>query len=87
MVKKALKEDRIIPVFQKIEKKEGITYECLVRIKEGNNLISPAVFLNIIKPTPYYFQLTKRMIEKSFKIFKDRTESISINFWKACAKI
>jgi diguanylate cyclase (GGDEF)-like protein len=80
MVKKALKEDRIIPVFQKIEKKEGITYECLVRIKEGNNLISPAVFLNIIKPTPYYFQLTKRMIEKSFKIFKDRTESISINF-------
>ena len=79
-VKRAIKEDRIIPVFQKIKKEEGDSYECLVRMKEGDNLISPYFFLNAIEKTSYYFEITKIMIDKSFKIFKDRKESISLNF-------
>lgn len=80
MVKKAIEEDRIIPVFQKIKKENNDTYECLVRIKQENKLISPFVFLEIIKPTSYYYEITKIMIEKSFKIFQNKDEMISLNF-------
>ena len=80
MVKLALKEDRIVPVFQKIQKKESVSFECLVRLKEGNKLIPPYYFLSVIEPTHYYFEITKIMIEKSFKIFSKRKENVSLNF-------
>jgi len=80
MVKKALLEDRIIPVFQKIEKYEKHkTYECLVRIKENDTLIVPFVFLDAIKRTKYYIELTKVMIKKSFEKFKGTDTHFSIN--------
>ncbi|NPA55363.1 MAG: EAL domain-containing protein [Epsilonproteobacteria bacterium] len=79
-VKMALEEDRIIPVFQKIVKKDSTSYECLVRMREGDKLISPFFFLKAVEHTKYYFDITKTMIEKSFKIFSHRTETISINF-------
>jgi len=80
MVKKALAEDRIIPVFQKIEKYQKYnTYECLVRIKDGEKLISPFVFLDAIKRTRYYIELTKVMIEKSFKKFQGTDTCFSVN--------
>jgi len=80
MVKRALKEDRIVPVFQKIQKKDSVSFECLVRIKEGNKLIPPFYFLSVIEPTHYYFEITRIMIEKSFKIFSKRSENVSLNF-------
>ncbi len=80
MVKRALKEDRVVPVFQKIQKKESVSFECLVRIKEENKLIPPFYFLSVIEPTHYYFEITKIMIEKSFKIFSKRSENVSLNF-------
>jgi diguanylate cyclase (GGDEF)-like protein len=80
MVKQALKEDRIVPVFQKIQKKNSVSYECLVRLKEGDRLIPPYYFLKIIEPTHYYFDITKTMIEKSFRIFSKRNENVSLNF-------
>jgi diguanylate cyclase (GGDEF)-like protein len=80
LVKDAIKEDRVFPVFQKIEKKKP-SYEALVRIRDKDgNLISPYYFLPAIKPTSYYFEITKIMIEKSFKIFSLRDEDVSINF-------
>ena len=78
MVKKALQEDRVIPVFQRIKKDED-SFECLVRIKEKDKLISPFFFLDTIKNTKYYFDITKVMIYKSFEYFKNRKESFSIN--------
>jgi len=80
MVKKALAEDRVIPVFQKIEKNDEDSYECLVRIKDGDKLISPFFFLDTIKHTNYYLEITKTMIDKSFEKFEHRKENISINF-------
>ena len=80
MVKKAIRENRVIPVFQKISKKDGDTYECLVRIKDKNSLITPFFFLEAIMHTNYYFEITKIMIEKSLKRFEHRKENISINF-------
>ncbi len=79
MVKKALIEDKIVPFFQKIIKKNKITYECLVRIIENKKVISPFFFIDAIKKTPYYHELTKVMIKKSISTFKDRDESFSIN--------
>jgi len=80
LVKKALLEERIIPVFQKIEKdREYDTYECLVRIRDGENLISPFMFIDAVKRTRYYIELTKVMIEKSFEKFKGTNTHFSIN--------
>ena len=79
-VRKALKEDRIVPVFQKIMKPTGDSFECLVRIKENNKLIPPYFFLNAIRNTKSYYDITKTMIMKSFEFFKNRKESFSINF-------
>jgi diguanylate cyclase (GGDEF)-like protein len=80
MVKKAIEEDRIVPVFQKIAKKDGDSYECLIRIKENDKLISPFFFLDTIKHTRYYQELTKIMIKKSFEYFKNKDCAFSINF-------
>jgi len=81
MVKEAINENRVIPVFQKIQKSnEFDTYECLVRIKEKDKLISPFIFLDAISHTNYYFDITKIMIEKSFIVFEHRKETISLNF-------
>ncbi len=79
MVKKAIQEDRVIAVFQKIKKEEN-SFECLVRIKENDKLISPSFFLDTIKNTKYYYEITKIMIKKSFEYFKNREESFSLNF-------
>lgn len=79
LVKSALKEDRLIPFFQPIVKADEITYECLVRIIKDGEIISPFFFIDDIKHTPYYTELTKTMIDKSFEYFKDKQNSFSIN--------
>lgn len=80
LVKKALEDDNLVPFFQPIVKDDEITYECLVRIIDDNgDIISPFMFVEEIKNTPYYTQLTKRMIKKSFAFFSDKENSFSIN--------
>ncbi|MCT7630722.1 EAL domain-containing protein, partial [Aliarcobacter butzleri] len=81
-IKKALDEDKIVPYFQpiynlktnKIEK-----YEALVRLIDGNNVISPYYFLDISKKSKQYLQLTKTMIQKTFDYFRDKDFEFSIN--------
>jgi diguanylate cyclase (GGDEF)-like protein len=82
MVKKALEEDRLIAYFQPIIKSYGNSFECLVRIQDGDRVISPFFFLDAVTKTKYYSQLTQRMIEKSFQYFsgKDVTFSINLSF-------
>jgi len=80
LVKRAILEDRVIPVFQKILKDEP-SYEALVRIeKENGELLSPFFFLDSIKNTRYYDKITQIMIEKSFRVFKDLPYKLSLNF-------
>lgn len=80
MVKQAIEEDRVLPFFQPIAKKGQLGYECLVRIqtKEGS-IASPMDFLDTIKNTKYYNQITQIMIKKSFEKFKDLNNGFSIN--------
>ncbi|MEA3354529.1 MAG: bifunctional diguanylate cyclase/phosphodiesterase [Campylobacterota bacterium] len=79
MVKTALEEDRLIAYYQPIIKSYGNSYECLVRIQEGDRIISPFFFLDAVAKTKYYTQLTQRMIEKSFQYFEDKDCTFSIN--------
>ncbi|MDY0121136.1 MAG: EAL domain-containing protein [Sulfurimonas sp.] len=75
MIKHAIQEDRVIPYFQpiinlaesKIEK-----YESLVRIvlKDGT-VISPFAFLDTIKKTPYYQDITAIMLQKTIDMAKE----------------
>ena len=79
LVKTALKEDTLVPFFQPIVKTDETTYECLVRIIKDGKAISPFFFIDEIKHTSYYTELTKTMINKSFEYFKDKQNSFSIN--------
>lgn len=80
LIKEALDENRVVPYFQPIVKNENTSYESLVRVisKEGE-VIPPYYFLDDIKHTPYYTQLTKVMIKKSFEYFSKKQNSFSIN--------
>ncbi|MEA3288853.1 MAG: EAL domain-containing protein [Campylobacterota bacterium] len=80
MIKSAIDEDRVVPYFQPIYTVDGkVKYESLIRIEDGDKVISPVHFLDISKKVRYYPKLTRIMIEKSFKIFSKRDEEFSIN--------
>jgi len=80
LVRDAILEKRVIPVFQKITKRSGDSYETLMRIKQKDgSLLTPANFLESVTHTPYYTQLTKIIIKKSFEYFQHRKEKFSIN--------
>ncbi len=83
LLRNALENDKIFPVFQpilnnktgKIEK-----FECLVRMQSHDNkIIEPENFLAVSKKTDMYYSLTRKMIEKSFKKFENLPYFFSIN--------
>jgi len=76
----AIREDRIVPLFQKIDKKERDSYECLVRLKKDDKYLTPYFFLETVHNTPYYFDITKIMIKKCCKYFSDKPYDFSLNF-------
>lgn len=81
-IKTSIANDNIVPVFQPIINNETgkiEKYECLVRLKDDDKLISPFFFLDISKKTKQYTKITKIMIQKSFDMFKDEEFDFSIN--------
>ncbi len=84
-IKKALQSDNILVYFQPITDKNGniIKYEALVRmIKEENGkeeVLSPYEFLELSKKFNLYFEISKRVLDKSLDTFRHRKEKISIN--------
>ena len=84
-IKLALHNDGVVPVFQAIvDKSENIIkYESLMRLRQYTNgeekLITPYYFLNSAVNTGYYYQLTQKMLEKSFTFMKDKTVDFSVN--------
>jgi EAL domain-containing protein (putative c-di-GMP-specific phosphodiesterase class I) len=84
-LKKSFKNDSIVPFFQPIvasQTGEIIKYECLARIKDGEKVISPVFFINAAKNLGLITQITRIMIEKSFKIFANSSMELSINITK-----
>ncbi|PIF04854.1 MAG: hypothetical protein CSA86_00275 [Arcobacter sp.] len=82
-IKNAIKEDRIVVHFQAIfnNKSQKIEkHEVLVRaLEEDQTLIYPNKFLDIAKTSRQYLDITKIVIEKSFREFKDSSFEFSIN--------
>ena len=82
-IKKAIEEDRIVPAFQPIvdvKTKKTVKFESLMRmVDEEGSLIAPIHFLELSKKNKLYHQLTKIMIEKTFKKFIDLPYIVSIN--------
>ncbi len=78
----AIKNDNIVTYFQPIvnnTNKIYEKYECLVRMIDGDEVISPFFFLEIARQTRQYFDITKTVIAQSFEMFKDKEVEFSIN--------
>lgn len=83
-LKKALDKDNIIVYYQPIINKETMNvdkYECLVRMydEEDDKVILPLFFLDVSKKANQYTNITKIVIEKSFKEFEKLDFEFSIN--------
>lgn len=82
-LKKAIEEDKVIPVFQPIvdtKTEKIVKYEALMRmIDDKGDLIAPIHFLELAKKNKLYHQLTKIIIEKTFKRFENLPYLVSIN--------
>lgn len=82
-LKKAIDEDRITPVFQPIvnvKTQKIVKYESLIRISDyDGKYIAPIHFLELAKKNKLYHQLTKIMIEKTLRKFKELPYYVSIN--------
>jgi diguanylate cyclase (GGDEF)-like protein len=79
---KALEDDRIVPYFQGIRsnKTNKITkFEVLARIENNTQAISPKQFLEAAQLSGFLPNITKVMIDKSFKIMAEYDYSFSIN--------
>ena len=82
MLHDALDEDRVIPYFQGIidNKTAKITkFEALVRIQKDDEVISAYEFLEAAKLSGFLPDITKIMIDKSFKIMSQHEYTFSIN--------
>jgi len=78
----ALEEDRVVPYFQPIVDNQTlqiVRYECLARIEDDGEIISPAHFLEAARRSGLMSNLTRIMINKSFKIFAGQNVEFSIN--------
>ena len=80
-IKKALKMNHVVPFYQGIVDKDGniIKYEALMRIKDGEKYLLPAVFLDIAKKTKMYADLTVQMVTKTFEYMKNKDVPFSFN--------
>lgn len=78
----ALEEDRVVPYFQPIVDNQTLSvvkYECLARIEDEGDIISPAHFLEAARRSGLMSNLTRSMLNKAFKIFANQTVALSIN--------
>lgn len=84
-VRLALKEKRVITLFQRLQptqnKKQYIEkFEALVRIDQGNgNLLSPGMFLQHIKKTSLYGDLTRTVLSNALQTVNKLNCIISVN--------
>jgi PAS domain S-box-containing protein/diguanylate cyclase (GGDEF)-like protein len=83
LLQEAIKYDRIIPYFQPIydhRNPNNRHYEVLARLADNRGtIISPYQFIDLAKATRQYPAITKAIIQKSFSLFKDLPNEISIN--------
>jgi len=82
MLHEALENDRIVPFFQGIHNNQThkITkFEALARIKHENEIITPYQFIEPARLSGLLPDITRIMIDKSFKIMANNDFNFSIN--------
>ena len=82
LVYRAMEEDLFVTYFQGIRNNETgkiEKFEVLLRIEDDGKIISPFFFLEAAKLSGMLPEITKRVIDKSFRIMQSREESFSIN--------
>ena len=82
IVSRAILNQRIITFSQPIfaaHSREQASQECLVRIEDEGEIISPGRFLPIIEGTHLYTRLSRYMMESTLGYMANRQESFSIN--------
>jgi len=78
----ALEEDRVVPFFQPIISNISgkiVKYECLARVEDEGEIISPIYFLESARRSGLMGNLTRSMINKCFKIFSGNEIEFSLN--------
>ena len=82
-LKRSIESNNIFPYFQAIinnETKNIEKYECLARIIDDEGKVhSPADFIDVAELTGMLSDITRIMIDKSFKAFQNNTYHFSIN--------
>lgn len=81
-LKKALQNDDIIVYYQPLVNNKTLMvekYECLVRMIDGEKIVSPFFFLDVSKKSNQYTKITKTVIQKSFKEFENLPFEFSVN--------
>lgn len=82
LIQYATINNNIVPYFQPIvnDQKVPVKYECLIRLLDRGDVISPNVFLDISKRIKRYADLEKQLIVKCFKqLVEDKNLVLSIN--------
>ena len=80
-IKDALSEGDIRVYYQPIVdcNEKIVKYESLVRMIDGEKVLTPYHFLELAKKSKYYQGITRTVIKESFKKFKDTDKSFSVN--------
>ncbi len=82
-IKDAIKEDKIISLFQPIvdcKTQKIVKYESLMRmVDDKGDYIAPGYFLDLAKKNKLYHELTKIVINKTFDTFLNSKYIVSIN--------
>lgn len=56
-----------------------VKYESLIRMIDGEKVLTPYHFLELAKKSQYYQGITRTVIKESFKKFRDKEVSFSVN--------
>ena len=81
-IKRALSHDHILSYYQPIVNQRGevVKYEALVRMLDGDKILTPYHFLEIAQKTRYYHQITRIMLTNAFALLHQNPDiSVSVN--------
>jgi EAL domain-containing protein (putative c-di-GMP-specific phosphodiesterase class I)/GGDEF domain-containing protein len=84
-IQQNLEANNFLPLYQPIVTSDGtiIKYEALLRMRQGDALISPEYFLSIAAKTNQYEQISQSSLIQAIETFKNRSDTLSLNFAQA----
>ena len=81
-IRRALKDNDILSYYQPIVNEQGniLKYEALVRMRDGDEILTPYHFLDVAIRTRYYHDITRIMLKNAFELLdQNPQQSVSVN--------